>query len=154
MAISRFRKPKADNLGLATFVAEVAAPRATPAASVRPAASDEEIGPALKDMRLVLEDGLLMVFGPEGDPVPPHVFTAAAAARTDARLALPDGAATSAARVAAVLRAQILGRLGGAVRSNDWIMAMLREPGGPEQTSERELRAEEETAGETLPEAG
>ena len=64
-------------------------------------------------MRLTIEDGLLMVFGPENDPVPPYAFAAAAAARPDARVGLPDGTTTAASRVATVLGAQILGRLGG-----------------------------------------
>jgi hypothetical protein len=94
-------------------------------------------------MRLAIEDGLLMVFGPERDPVPPHAFAAAAAAHPDAPLALPDGTAAPASRVAAVLGAQALGRLGKPEQGNAWILAMLREGGGPKPASEDRLRAEQ-----------
>jgi hypothetical protein len=106
---------------------------------------------ALEQMRLSIEDGLLMVFGPEGDPVPPRAFSAAAATDPDGRLELPDGSAVPASRVAAVLSAQVLGRLGRVERSNEWIIAMLREGCGPEAASEEELRAEDRSAARMVP---
>ena len=39
-------------------------------------------------MRAVIEDGMLMVFGPDGDPMPPEAFGAAAAEQPDAEVRL------------------------------------------------------------------
>jgi hypothetical protein len=103
---------------------------------------------ALGQMRLAIEEGLLMVFGPEGDPVPPQAFAVAAAAQPAALLELPDGTTAPAARIAAVLRAQVLGRLGRTSQGDEWILAMLREAGGPEQASEDDLRAEQDASGD------
>jgi hypothetical protein len=72
------------------------------------------------------------VFGPGGEPVPPYAFAAAAAARPDALVRLPDGTTAPASRIAAVLGAQILGRLGEAEQGAGWIVAMLRDGGQPE----------------------
>jgi hypothetical protein len=81
------------------------------------------------DLALVqaaIRDGLLMVFGPEGDPVPPQVFGAAAAGRPDAEVRLVDGPPVRAERIAAVLDAQVSGRLGpGRGADEPWISAML-----------------------------
>ena len=103
------------------------------------------------EMRLAIGDGVLMVFGPEGDPVPPLAFGLAAAGQPDALLVLPDGTKASASRVAAVLRAQILGRLGGPDSASGWILAMLREDGGPDPAAADELRAEQDAADATGP---
>ena len=113
----------------------VAAPSGKPA---------ERDGLALSQMRPAIEDGLLMVFGPDGDPVPPRAFAAAAAADPAALLELPDGTTAPAARVAAVLSTQVLGRLGRSSQGSEWILAMLREAGRPEPASEDELRAEQD----------
>lgn len=77
-------------------------------------------------VRAVIEDGLLMVFGPDGDPIPPEIFRAAAAEQPDAGIRLRDGPRVAAERVAAVLDAQMRGPLasrGGA--DHAWIEAML-----------------------------
>jgi hypothetical protein len=100
-----------------------AAPSGTPA---------ESAGLPLEQMRPRIEDGLLKVFGPGGDPVPSYTFAAAAAARPDALVRLPDGTTVPASRIAAVLGAQILGRLGEAEQGADWIVAMLRDEPGSE----------------------
>jgi hypothetical protein len=113
----------------------VAAPSGKPA---------ERDGLALSQMRLTIEDGLLMVFGPDGDPVPPRAVAAAAATDPAAVLELPDGTTAPAARIAAVLSAQVLGRLGRSSQGSEWILAMLREAGRPEPTSEDALRAEQD----------
>jgi hypothetical protein len=112
--------------------------------SGRPA---EEHGLALGQMRLTIEDGLLMVFGPDGDPVPPKAFTAATAADPAALLDLPDGTTAPASRIAAVLRAQVLGRLGRSAQGSEWILAMLSEAGRPQPASEDQLRAEQDASG-------
>jgi hypothetical protein len=120
------------------------------AAPLRRAVEGHEL--ALGQMRLAIEEGLLMVFGPDGDPVPPRAFATAAAAQPAILLELPDGTTAPAARIAAVLRAQVLGRLGGTSQGGEWILAMLREVGGPEPASEDELRAEQDASG-PLPES-
>ena len=102
---------------------------ATPAEPARdefaPAAPAE--GPLdLALVRATIRDGLLMVFGPEGDPVPPQVFGVAAAARPDAGVRLMDGPRVRAERVAAVLDAQMSGHLGSGLGGDEpWIRAML-----------------------------
>ncbi|MGH6920217.1 MAG: hypothetical protein ACREJ0_21230, partial [Geminicoccaceae bacterium] len=107
----------------------------------------EGAGLPLEQMRLTIEDGLVMIFGPENDPVPPYAFAAAAAARPDARVGLPDGTTAAASRVATVLGAQILGQLGGAQQGAAWILAMLRDGGRPEDASEDALSAEQAVQG-------
>ena len=73
-----------------------------------------------------IQDGLLMVFGPDDDPIPPQVFGAAAAEQPDAAVRLVDGPAVRAERIAAVLDAQTGGRLGSDRGGEEaWIRAML-----------------------------
>jgi hypothetical protein len=124
-----------------------ALPEATPAqreeAGLGPPAPSE----GTLDLGLVsavIRDGLLMVFGPDGDPVPPQVFGAAAAEQPDAALRLADGAQVPAERVAAVLDAQIGGRLGGAGEDGDepWIRAMLGLAPQPQMAESDDLLAE------------
>jgi hypothetical protein len=147
MATARPHKPK-ERAKLETFGVESGEPCAPPLAGLGAAApwSKPADGPALalEQMRLAIEDNLLMVFGPDGDPVPPQVFTAAAARRPATVLELPDGTTAMASRIAAVLHAQVLGRLGRREHGTEWILAMLREEGGPEPASEAELRAEQD----------
>jgi hypothetical protein len=95
---------------------------------------------AIGQMVASVRDGLLMVFGPEGDPVPPQAFVNAAEAEPEAVVILSDGAAVPASRVAVVLKAQTLGRL-GAAEDGGWIMAMLRDQDRPEMASEEDLAA-------------
>jgi hypothetical protein len=150
MATPSFGQPRPEDFELVNFAVEDAAPGVGLFGGLRRAPRSRRAPEpvlALGQMRLSIDDGLLMVFGPDGDPVPPRVFSAAAAADPDARLNLPDGTAVAASRVAVVLGAQVLGRLGRVERGNEWIMAMLRERGGPEAASEAELRAEEDAPG-------
>ena len=95
-------------------------------------------------MRAVIEDGLLMVFGPDGDPVPPQIFAAAAAQQPHAQVPLADGRRVVAERIAAVLQAQVGGRLGSAQGGDEpWICAMLGIGPQPEQAADGDLAAEE-----------
>jgi hypothetical protein len=150
MATARPHKPK-EKAKLETFGAESGEPCAPPFAGLGAAVPwgkpADEPALALEQMRLAIEDNLLMVFGPDGDPVPPQMFTAAAAAYPATLLQLPDGTTAAASRIAAVLHAQVLGRLGRRPHSAGWILAMLREGGGPEPASEAELRAEQDASG-------
>jgi hypothetical protein len=123
-----------------------ALPEATPArreeAGLGPSAPSE----GTLDLGLVnavIRDGLLMVFGPDGDPVPPQVFGAAAAEQPDAAVRLADGARGPAERIAAVLDAQTGGRLGtGQGGDEPWILAMLGIAPQPEMTESDDLQAE------------
>ena len=94
-------------------------------------------------VRAAIRDGLLMVFGPEGDPVPPQAFGAAAAERPDAEVPLGDGPRVRAERVAAVLDAQLSGRLGAGLGGDEpWIRAMLGLAPQPEMAATDDLLAE------------
>jgi hypothetical protein len=73
----------------------------------------------------LVQDGLLMVFGPDGDPVPPRSFAVAAEARPDAPVALGEGASAPAAQVARVLEAQLGGPLASPDAAGPWLRAML-----------------------------
>jgi hypothetical protein len=154
MAATWFGRSDPETPELTTFVVEeaeqgaalLAAPSGGPPSGA-PARTTEPPGLALGQMRLAIERGLLMVFGPEGDPVPPHAFAAAAAAHPGTLLALPDGTTAPASRVAAVLGAQSLGRLGAADQAAGWILAMLRGGGRLEPASEDQLRAEQGAPG-------
>jgi hypothetical protein len=112
---------------------------------VGPAAVD---APALPLARtsLRIEDGVLMAFGPEGDPIPPGAFVAAAAAQPNLPLAWSDGRTVSSKRVAAVLEAQARGPLIAAHADRKggepWIRAMLGLGPQPDPASDDELRGE------------
>jgi hypothetical protein len=94
-------------------------------------------------VRAAIRDGLLMVFGPEGDPVPPQTFGAAATERPDAEVRLMDGPRVRAERVAAVLDAQMSGRLGSGLGGDEpWIRAMLGLGPQPEMPGADDLSAE------------
>ena len=94
-------------------------------------------------VRAAIRDGLLMVFGPEDDPVPPQAFGAAAAERPDAEVRLMDGPRVRAERVAAVLNAQMSGRLGSGLGGGEpWIRAMLGIAPQPEMAGSHDLSAE------------
>ena len=94
-------------------------------------------------VRAAIRDGLLMVFGPEDDPVPPQAFGAAAAERPDTEVRLVDGPWVRAERVAAVLDAQMSGRLGSGLGGGEpWIRAMLGIGPQPEMPGTHDLSAE------------
>lgn len=88
---------------------------------------------AAETMSLRIDDGLLMAFGPDGDPIPPSlVKTITAAGRSD-KLALEQGGLVDRQRVLDVLDAQQRGPL--ADRRNDrWIEAMFGLAGRFEDT--------------------
>jgi hypothetical protein len=101
---------------------------------------------ALDRVSLTIDDGVLMAMGPEGDPIPPADFIAAAAAQPDAKVAWSDDETVSAGKVAAVLEAQSRGPLGSErsdqSRGEAWIKAMLGLGPQPAMASEAELRGE------------
>jgi hypothetical protein len=103
-----------------------------------------EEGLQLGLVRAAIQDGLLMVFGPDGDPVPPQVFRAAAAEQPHAAVPLADGPPVRAERIAAVLDAQIGGHSGsGQGGSEAWIRAMLGIGPRPEMAPDDDLGAED-----------
>jgi hypothetical protein len=108
-----------------------------------PSPPDDDRTLELSLMRAVIQDGVLMVLGPDGDPVPPQAFGAAATGQPEALVRLADGAPIRAERIAAVLDAQRGGRL-GSDRAGDeaWIEAMLGIGPSPEMASADDLDAE------------
>jgi hypothetical protein len=101
---------------------------------------------ALARVTLAIDHGVLMAFGPEGDPIPPADFVAAAAEQPDAKVAWSGGETVPASQVAAVLEAQSRGPLGleqgDQNRGEAWIKAMLGLGPQPAMASEAELRGE------------
>jgi hypothetical protein len=97
---------------------------------------------SLEEVRLVIEDGLLMVLGPEGDPVPPEAFRAAVSANADARVSLDRGGEVSAEKARAVLEAQTKGTLVAGEKTDSWILAMLGVGPQPEMAPVEDLQAE------------
>jgi hypothetical protein len=94
-------------------------------------------------VRAAIQDGLLMVFGPDGDPVPPQVFGAVAAEQPHAGVPLADGPPVRAERIAAVLDAQISNRSeAGQDGGEAWIRAMLGIGPQPEMAGNDDLLAE------------
>ncbi len=102
---------------------------------------------SLTNASLRIEEGLLMAFGPEGDPIPPAAFAAMASEQPDAEVALADGPTVMALRAAAVLDAQAKGPLGGRQQDRTggeaWIKAMLGLGPQPVLAARAELRGEE-----------
>jgi hypothetical protein len=119
-----------------------ALPEATPAAA-GPEARESSLD--LGIVRALIEDGLLMVFGPDRDPIPPEIFGLAAAEQPDAGIQLQDGPRVTAERIAVVLDAQMRGHLGSAQGDADdaWIGAMLGIGPQPEMAADEELLAED-----------
>jgi hypothetical protein len=103
---------------------------------------------SLENVRLVIEDGLLMVLKPEGDPVPPEAFRAAVSAKVDAVVALDGGGKVSAEKALAVLEVQTDGVLAEGENTDGWILAMLGIGPQPEMASDGDMQAEAD--GQTL----
>ena len=96
----------------------------------------------LHAVRVVIDEGLVMLFGPDGDPVPPRIFAIAASAQPGAPIPLPNGGTAPARRVAKVLEAQSRGRLAPEKDADAWLEAMLGMGLQPEPATEAELAAE------------
>lgn len=107
---------------------------------------DGSIG--LADIRVSIEEGLVMAFGPLGDPLPPQHLKDACAKQPEAKLRLPDGRAVDHDRLIDVLEAQQKGPL--AERPNDpWVQAMLSAEGGFEPAPP-ECLAGEDSEGKSI----
>lgn len=97
---------------------------------------------SLADIMLSVEDGLVMAFGPHGDPVPPELLMDACSAQPEGELRLPNGFAVDHERLIEVLKAQQNNPL--AERPTDrWVEAMLGAEGGFEPTPTACLASEE-----------
>lgn len=124
-----------------------ALPEATPTADRGPDVGLSARTEGVLDLglvRAVIEEGLLMVFGPDGDPIPPQAFCTAAAEQPEAGIRFRDGPQIDAERIAAVLDAQMSGRLGSGRTGDDaWIETMLGIGPRPEMAAEEELLAED-----------
>jgi hypothetical protein len=108
---------------------------------------------SLAGASLRIQDGLLMAFGPEGDPIPPGAFAAMAAEQVDTEIALEGGPPVPARRVAAVLEAQAKGPLAGQgdhAAGEAWIKAMLGLGPQPVVAAAAELRGEDRTCELTI----
>jgi hypothetical protein len=118
--------------------------RTGPGSDVDPPLDQDLEGLELQGARASLDGGLLMVFGPDGDPLPPKAFIAAAEAQGDVELALEGGPAVSATRVAEVLKAQSERRLveTEGADGNPWLLAMLGIGPEPAQATAEELAVE------------
>lgn len=82
----------------------------------------------LAEANASIREGVLMVFGPEGDPLPPQAVIALAARQPGAGLAFGEEARIPADRIAAVLAAQTRGPLAPGASDADaasWIEGML-----------------------------
>lgn len=87
-------------------------------------------------IRLRVEDGLLMAFGPDDDPMPPALVKSLCADDPNGTLQLESGETVDKRRVLELLEAQQRGRLSDSPHDG-WIETMLRlggafEPAAPE----------------------
>ena len=65
-----------ENAAASEAAPSIPTPVGEPAGAATSGAPVEDAGLPLEQMRLAIEDGLVMVFGPENDPVPPYAFAA------------------------------------------------------------------------------
>ena len=86
-----------------------------------------------------------MVFGPDGDPIPPKFLKEAFSERQAAMLRMADGTLVDSDRVLAVLDAQQRGRLAKRP-SQAWIGSMLGLAGSFEATPQELLDCEPNTS--------
>lgn len=102
---------------------------------------DENGGLNLAEINLSIEDGLLEVFGPDGDPVPPLLLKEACVRQPRATIRLPNGFAVDHKRLIDVIDAQLKSPL--AERPTDrWIKAMLGAEGAFEPATDDHLASE------------
>ncbi len=125
--------------------AEAVEGKAEPQNRRRPATSNS-IDPA--DIRLSIEDGLVMTFGPHGDPLPPQLLKETCGKHRGAGLCLPDGSLADHDRLISVLEAQQKGKLAERP-SDEWVRAMLVAEGGFE-LAPPECLAREDSEGKTV----
>lgn len=118
---------------------------------LRKRSSSSEATLRAESIILRVENGLLMTFGPDGDPLPPDLVRSACAADGGDTLKMETGHEVDRSRVLAILDAQQQGQLADH-RNSAWIKAMLGLDGSFEETPSDLLTAE--PAGPTPPAAG
>ena len=96
----------------------------------------------LADIKLSIEDGLVMAFGPLGDPIPPQLLKEACARQPRAAIRLPNGTAVDHGRLIAVIEAQQSGGL-AEHPTDPWIESLLGAGGEFEPVSAACLAREE-----------
>lgn len=102
---------------------------------------------------LRVEDGLLMAFGPDGDPMPPTLVKSLCADDPKGTLRLESGETVDKRRVLELLEAQQKGPLSDK-RHDGWIEAMLRLGGAFEPTAPELLEEEPSSKMPPRPEDG
>lgn len=110
--------------------------------SLREMVPNEKATINVAEMRLSIEDGLLMVYGPCGDPVPLLYLKEALVKQPSAKIRLPNGFAVNHKRLVDVIEAQQKGPL-AATPTDRWIKAMLGADGSFEPTSANLLESED-----------
>ncbi len=101
-------------------------------------------------IHLRVEDGLLMAFGPDGDPLPPGLLTTTGEELRDHGPPLYDGHPVDHERMVEILLAQRTGALAAEGRRCDrWIEAMLGVAGQFEPTPAGLLATEADPLGQT-----
>ncbi len=99
----------------------------------------QTIAPA--DIKLMIDQGLLVVMGPLGDPLTPSFLKETFAESPDMKLSMADGREVEPSSVVAVLEAQQSGRLAD-TPDDSWIESMLGLAGGFGAVSPEQLDAE------------
>lgn len=112
---------------------------------------DAQAAPSI-DIELRIEHGLLMAFGPDGDPVTPRLVKETFADDLDGSCRYGTGQDIPRRRALAVLDAQQRGPLAKR-RSDPWIESMLGLAGGFEPTPPELLESEPNLPMPPLPDA-
>lgn len=97
----------------------------------------------LADVRLAVDDGLLVATGPLGDPLTPSYLKEACARQPETKLIFSDGSYIDQSRAIAVLEAQQESPLAD-TPTDAWIETMLRIGDGFEQVAEEDLAKEDQ----------
>lgn len=101
-------------------------------------------------MTLRVEQGLLMAYGPDGDPVPPNLIKASVITDPEGQFPLETGALVSRQRVLEILEAQQQAAL-STPPSDPWVEAMLGVAGSYEPTPSEFLENEPSSPMPPLP---
>lgn len=117
-------------------------------------ASPEEVNPLLQEagheggdidlteIKLSIEDGLVMAFSPKGDPISPSLLKETRAKQPLAEIRLPDGVVIDQKRLIDVIDAQQKSPLAEKSADN-WVRAMLGAEGSFEPATAEQLASEE-----------